>query len=35
MWKAFWRAFAEWLKSLVSVSEEERRALERDRPPPC
>jgi hypothetical protein len=35
MWSSFWNAFKAWLKSLVSISEEERRALERNRPPPC
>jgi hypothetical protein len=35
MWKTFWRAFREWLKSLVAMSEEERRAMEREQRPPC
>jgi hypothetical protein len=36
MWNTFWHALREWLRSLVSMSEEERRAMERNRrPPPC
>jgi len=34
MWKSFWNAFTDWLRSLVETSEEERRAMERNRPPP-